>query len=512
VRQLKGLSRCDVVVPRRPRLFVTNQLRKEPDAGRIERKPRRPLNRGNSMKYIFLIFLLLLPGLCAAANINGANGTFTGTVSANAVSAKTVNGIVYAAPQSGADWCAKVAAADTALGSATGVIMVGPGSVPNACASMFQLSANHSLWFLDAGPYVVSDTLKVPTSSFVRGTGGGPGELPAPLPLTGTVIQAIPAPSIGTAVPPKTFPPSTPVILFRGTAHSSLEGVSIDCQNIPGCIGLQNDSDNNLESSPNRLESSLNRFENLTIKGAHLGFVCGSPGTGSFSNQSDTWTLSQFLIYGNPADTSGEGIHLNSSNCNAWEIASGNIQLVNIGIHQVNSNGQAIIKFVNAGSPVGSAPVFMQFDPGVVQVPEMTDVECEGGGWTGGCIVDSSNNGTAGSPTFIGNQLNGNQSTFLGNDQITDIGSNTSTTTGFVCGSSAPSSPALLMHHVIAINTSNWKRSAGCELSSWNQGVLQTQQVAVTNGNGVQYCTGSFATCAKITNDTGGGINSGVCT
>ncbi len=394
----------------------------------------------------------------------------------------SISNIQFAtASTAGADWCAKVTTADASLGAAAGEIWVDQTAIPGTCASMFTLTAQHRLRFIQGGAYLVSNTLTVPTGGSLYAVGGGPGESSQVL-TNSVTIQAISG----------TFPTSTAVVRYHNVAHSSLDGVNVDCQNISGCIGILYDSDN---APP----SSLNTFNNVVVKGAHLGFVCQDSGTGASSNQSDSWKLTNFLIYGNAADTMGEGIHLNSSNCNSFEIDNGNIQSVNIALHQVRTNGIGLIKLVNAGSPVGTTPAFLRFDAGVAQVPDLIDDECEGGGWTGGCLVDASSNGTPGSPTIIGAQLDGNNSTFSGNDHITDIGSNQSSSSTFNCtGATA---------HVIAINTSKWAASGGCELSTWNGGVLQTQQASVTNANGVQYCTGSFATCAKVKNDAAGGIS-----
>jgi hypothetical protein len=56
--------------------------------------------------------------------------------------------------------------------------------------------------------------------------------------------------------------------------------------------------------------------------------------------KADTFKLERFRILGNSSDQVGEGIHINSANgAQDSLILNGNIQLVNIGIHVISTNG-----------------------------------------------------------------------------------------------------------------------------------------------------------------------------
>ncbi len=327
----------------------------------------------------------------------------------------------------------------------------------------------------------------------MHGIGGGVGETVSAIP--GTVIQALPG-----------FPVSTPVLRYHDVAHTYTDGVNVDCQSITGCIAILYDSDN---SPP----SSLNTWFDMTLTGFHQGVVVGLPGNtvtapascSGNPNQSgcyqmDTDNFININMYGNGSDATAEGYHVNSSNAmQNGRIERGNIQAVNKAVNVLSTNGTFSIQDLNAGSPQGTTPIFILFGTNVAQSGDLYRNESEGGGWTGGAVVDHSCNplGTNGSPTWIGNAFNGNNVTVDGCEQITDIGSNNSASSTFTCAGTA---------QVVSVNTSKWAQSGSCILSTFNLGALRTQQVAINNANGFQFCTGfTYVTCGNLTNDTNGG-------
>jgi hypothetical protein len=63
--------------------------------------------------------------------------------------------VVDARAFAGADWCAKVTAANASLGSTPGEILVTQGAGTSACAAAPTLSAYHTLHFIQAGVYAI---------------------------------------------------------------------------------------------------------------------------------------------------------------------------------------------------------------------------------------------------------------------------------------------------------------------------------------------------------------------
>jgi hypothetical protein len=85
-----------------------------------------------------------------------------------------LNSVRYASQYAGADWCAKVQAADSDLGSTAGEIVVTQAAGTSACASNISLSQNHILRFNQGGTYSLGSTsILLDNGDEVLGYGGG---------------------------------------------------------------------------------------------------------------------------------------------------------------------------------------------------------------------------------------------------------------------------------------------------------------------------------------------------
>lgn len=284
---------------------------------------------------------------------------------------------------------------------------------------------------------------------------------------------------------------STPVINMHNASGASVEGISVDCANVAGCIAYLYDSNN----SP---VSALNTFKTIAAKGFHFGLVIGLPSLTPDTNnfEADTMSVEEFQFYGNPADTTAVGILVNSGNGGQLStIDRGNIQFVNIGAECVKSNGQISYTRFNAGSPSGMNPTVIQNDTNCSFGPKLEQMESEGA-WSYP-VHDSSNSYTASNATWVFNQFNTTPAGRVlidGNASIVSIANQGGNTVWTNSGTGK----------VLSLGESVWGSSANAY--TWNSGVIRTLQVAVTNANGVQYCTGAFASCGNIHNDTAGGL------
>jgi hypothetical protein len=122
------------------------------------------------------------------------------------------------------------------------------------------------------------------------------------------------------------------------------------------------------------------------IKGCHQGFVVGLPVNTAtpFAScqaneqqggctQADSFKFERYRILGNLGDSTGEGIHVNSSNgAQSSLIFNGNIQGVNIGVHVISTNQGLIVENTDTGSPVGSNPAFLQIECGVAPTRQLS--------------------------------------------------------------------------------------------------------------------------------------------
>jgi len=158
-----------------------------------------------------------------------------------------------------------------------------------------------------------------------------------------------------------------PVVAFYDSPGASLTGVSVDCQNTPGAIGIQYYSD---DDPP----GSFVNIDTLMIRGCHQGLVLGDPSnTDDLScppptlsikphtvstncAEADQLKFEKFRILGNPSDPAAEGIHINSADAGQGSIINGNFQGVNIGVHVISTNGGLIVENTNIGSEVGACP------------------------------------------------------------------------------------------------------------------------------------------------------------
>ena len=104
-------------------------------------------------------------------NTHSATETFTVTVTA-----KNLNNIRVASGFSGADWCAKVTAADSDLGAASGEIWIDTTAGTSACAAAPTLSSNHVLRFIQGGTYNIGVGWTI-TNQTNWGIVGSPGTL-----------------------------------------------------------------------------------------------------------------------------------------------------------------------------------------------------------------------------------------------------------------------------------------------------------------------------------------------
>jgi hypothetical protein len=292
--------------------------------------------------------------------------------------------------------------------------------------------------------FVVSQTLTVPSCVKFRGAcGGGPGITKAPVKLFGSTLKWVPSQPLS---------PSTPVVLYQGVAHSSQEDMDIDCQNVPLAVGTQYNSEHGTPPS------SFNEFDHLVWNGCHIGFVVGEltdkaippqdcvqikgyppppnpPPPGCY--EADQFRLEHFIVYGAGADTTAEGVRINALyGAQDSVIRLGSVQLVNIGIHVLSTDGLLTISEFTGGSVVagGASPALIQCDSEVVTCPNLINNESEGN-WAF-AVLDSSCNpaGKPGTPVWIANQWNNNV-LVKGCENITSIGNGTGVGQMFAEGS-----------------------------------------------------------------------------
>jgi hypothetical protein len=272
-----------------------------------------------------------------------------------AINVSSLNGIVFA------DQYATLNSAVAALGGNPGTVMVKPGN------------------------YSVATTIQLASGQHIVGT--------APA-MLGQASQALTG-----AILTWTGANNSPVILVRDAHGVSVEGISIDCANTTGAIGIQYDSTN----TPG---TSYGVFKNLSIKGFTYGFVCGVPSTVADTNgyQCDTFTFENFQMYGNNG-TNAIGFILNSANGGQQSvICRGNLQWVNQGIRIVKTNGGITVEDTFVGSPIGTSSTHIQADAGSAgNIYRNNETE----GTFDYALHDSStNSGFAASPALlIGNQF-----------------------------------------------------------------------------------------------------------
>jgi hypothetical protein len=339
---------------------------------------------------------------------------------------------------------------------------VGDGSTPDAKAINAALKAvaascgTVTLQCTNKNQFAVENTIHVPACVRLIGVCGAvPGEGKNDGTVGTTLLWKPSSPSV-----------AGPVVRFHDSPGASLSGVSIDCQNQSGAIGIQYDSDD-------KPTASFVNIDTLMIRGCHQGLVVGLAGnTAAVScppplpnspalpgcGQSDQLKFERFRILGNLSDPTGEGIHINSANAAQGSlIFDGNIQGVNLGFHIISTNGGLIIENTNyTSSSVGTAAAFIRIEPTVAVSPTVINDEVEG---SNAAVIDHGCNGTPGNPVWLNNAWNNHQVIVDGNENITSIGTvlNQATLSSSTSCTSAP--------HVVSINENGW-RTAGTVTSA----------------------------------------------
>jgi hypothetical protein len=243
------------------------------------------------------------------------------------------------------------------------------------------------------------------------------------------------------------------VVSFHNAPGATISGISIDCNNLPRTVGILYDSDN-------QPTASFLNVDNLMIKGCHQAFVVGLPTNTATPpascqtneqqggcTQADSFKFERYRILGNLNDSTGEGIHINSSNgAQSSLIFNGNIQGVNIGVHVISTNQGLIVENTDTGSPLGTAPAFLQIECSVADSPTLINDEVEG---NTSAVIDHGINparqcnasdqastcggacepacskcklGTPGNPVWLNNTWNNHAIVVDGTEHITSIG------------------------------------------------------------------------------------------
>jgi hypothetical protein len=285
--------------------------------------------------------------------------------------------------------------------------------------------------------------------------------------------------------------PSAPVVAFYDSPGASLTGVSVDCQNTTGAIGIQYYSD---DDPP----GSFVNIDTLMIKGCHQGLVLGDPSNtgasscppptlpikpGSVSTncaEADQLKFERFRILGNLSDPAAEGVHINSANAAQGSlIINGNLQGVNIGVHVISTNGGLIVENTNIGSEVGACPpstappncgaaqfplaAFIKIEPTVAASPTLINDEVESPPKVPvpnvAAVIDHGCNpgGTPGNPVWLNNVWNNHPITLDGSENVSSIGNllNTAATLS-TSAASNPAFPCTMEPHVLSVNETGW--------------------------------------------------------
>lgn len=336
----------------------------------------------------------------SSANLATAMTDETGTgalvfASGGTIAPKTNNTIRYASQFGGADWCANLVLAIADIGANPGTIIIDSNQTINACtgAGNILLGNDHTIKFVSGNIYTLNRTLQYGThGTTIEGIGGG-----------GNVGTAV----TGGTVLKWTGGTGNTMVLMFDTSYGKFSQMGLDCNNTTSCVGIQINSDN----SP---ISTNNLIENFEITGVHVGIIVGSANTSPTSGatcsgtpstdgctENDFFAIRQGQIYGNCADTTAEGIRVNSLNAAQNSVIDTlNIQCTNKGINIINMNDTFNISRVTSGSVIGAGPTQFVVGSGVVNGPDYFNDECEG---TVICIDDQS---TAGTQIWTGNQFN----------------------------------------------------------------------------------------------------------
>ena len=110
------------------------------------------------------------PGTGGLAGNPGSGQTWEITPTGQ-IEAKQLSQILFAENFPGADWCAKVTAADTSLGSGSGEIVLSTLAGTSACAAAPTISTNHVLHILPGNYNFGANTISLPSAGGIRGSG-----------------------------------------------------------------------------------------------------------------------------------------------------------------------------------------------------------------------------------------------------------------------------------------------------------------------------------------------------
>lgn len=293
--------------------------------------------------------------------------------------------------------------------------------------------------FVPAGTYTTSTQITLSDGQTLEATPCGHSE--ASSTLCGAIVQW-------------TGATNTPVILIKDASHVRVLGINVDCNSVSGCIGYQSTSDNS--PSQSYLEIGF-----CSVNNAHHAFTFGddsdTPSTNNY--QADIAWLHDFSILGTGADTTSEGIRINSQNAvDQCTIERANIQQVSIPYHQIKGPLQTlIVRHVNVGSPIGAKTAF-QMDSSNCIGPVLEGCEVEGN-WTN-CVVDHSTCSEVLMTAWIGNQFNQPGAVLVdGNQKITSIGNSGGNANTWTIGGSA-------FVHSIMENFTQWTDNGLGQLSA----------------------------------------------
>lgn len=321
------------------------------------------------------------------------------------------------------------------------------GAIQTALNAAAGMCATVKLQCTRANTFKVSSTVNVPKCVKLVGECGAVPDEGSETPVGTTLRWAGPS--------------SSPVVAFHDSPGASLTGVSVDCQNQAGAIGIQYDSHDNPPGSFVNIDS-------LMIRGCHQGLVIGLPGNTAASScapplpnpvptncaEADQLKFERFRILGNLSDATAEGIHLNSANgAQGSLISDGKLQGVNVGIHIISTNGGLIIENTNIGSETGGNSSFITIESTVAASPTLINDEVEApAGISVNAVLDHGCNpfGTPGTPVWLNNVWNSHPITLDGSENVTSIG-NLSNNAILTTSTNCPVAP-----HVLSLNENGW--------------------------------------------------------
>jgi hypothetical protein len=369
--------------------------------------------------------------------------------------AKNIGAVRYASAFSGADACAKIAAAIADLPATGGTVDARGLQGAQTCAGL-TIPADVRVE-LGAGTITTTGTI------LLSGHGAELDGVCGPLPGGTSTVQA------GSILKLDASAASgTPVVKVYNATGAAIHCIDIDANSVANAIGLQYDSNN----TP---QSSHGTFTHLDIRNAHQGFVCGNPSETSDTNnyQSDYAILDNFVIFGSNADTTSEGIHINSSNCfDASKISRGAIGYVNKAVHLLNAGSYFQIERVTDGPPVtgGADKEFFSFAATDLTTPDLINNHTESSGWSYAIHDSSCNAGGAYiySPTWRDNFV-GHPILVDGCDNVLSIGTKGGSSTNAFTAAGTSIVYSLFDTMWSGHTTTPWTTSGSGQVYVWSQ-------------------------------------------